>query len=246
MTIAAAVCAALAVGLVLDRRGTSRAQARLERLRLHSPVSSGLMRGGRRQRRVAVVVAALAAAWLLVDSIGILGLGVAGVGGFAVDVWLDRLEPRAVRRRREQLDADAPLGAEILAACLLTGSAPERAAQAVAAALGGPVGEELRLVVAHLRLGEDPATSWLQLQRVPSMAALGRAIARAAESGAPVAQAVAAVADEQRRHRRWRGQLRAQRVGVRAAAPLGLCFLPAFILIGIVPVIIGIGRTLLT
>ncbi|MPZ96075.1 MAG: type II secretion system protein, partial [Propionibacteriales bacterium] len=28
-------------------------------------------------------------------------------------------------------------------------------------------------------------------------------------------------------------------VGVRAAAPLGLCFLPAFVLIGIVPAIAG-------
>jgi Flp pilus assembly protein TadB len=245
VTIAAGLCAALAVVLVLDRRGALQARDRLQRLRLHGPAPPGTTPGGRSQRRIAVAVAAGAAAWLLIDWVGVFGLVIAVGGGIGLDAWLERLEPRAVRRRREQLEADAPLGAEILAACLLTGSAPDRAADAVAAAVGGPVGEELRLVVAHLRLGGDPATSWLQLERVPSMTPLGRAVARAVESGAPVAHAIAAVADEQRRHRRWRAQLRAQRVGVRAAAPLGLCFLPAFILIGIVPVIIGIGRTLL-
>ncbi len=33
---------------------------------------------------------------------------------------------------------------------------------------------------------------------------------------------------------------RARRVGVRAAVPLGLCLLPAFLLIGIVPVVAGL------
>jgi Flp pilus assembly protein TadB len=245
VTLAAGLCAALAVTLLLDRRGAQRACNRLERLRLRGHAPPRAHRGGRRQRRLAVAVAAVAAAWLLLDAVGILGVVIATVGGFALDAWLERLEPRAVRRRREQLDADGPLGAEILAACVLTGSPPDRAADAVAAAVGGPVGEELQLVVAHVQLGGDPATSWLQLERTPSLAPLGRAVARAVESGAPVAQAVATVADEQRRHRKWRAQLRAQRVGVRAAAPLGLCFLPAFILIGIVPVIVGIGRTLL-
>ena len=32
----------------------------------------------------------------------------------------------------------------------------------------------------------------------------------------------------------------ARRVGVRAAVPLGLCLLPAFLLIGIVPVVAGL------
>jgi pilus assembly protein TadC len=244
--LVAALCATFAVVLLVDRRGVQRTHHRLKRLRPNRPAAPYPGRDGRRHRRFSVGLATLAAGWLMSDWLGILGLGVAAVGGLALEAWLGRLEPRAVRRRREQLDADASVAAEILAACLASGSAPDRAAEAVAVAVGGPVGDELRSVVGYLRLGGDIATSWRQLERVPALAAVGRSVARAAESGAPVAAAVATVADEHRRQRRWHAQLRASRVGVRAAAPLGLCFLPAFILIGIIPVIVGIGRTLLT
>jgi hypothetical protein len=42
-----------------------------------------------------------------------------------------------------------------------------------------------------------------------------------------------------RRRRRARADAIARGVGVRAAAPLGACFLPAFLLIGVVPTIVG-------
>lgn len=35
-----------------------------------------------------------------------------------------------------------------------------------------------------------------------------------------------------------------RRVGVLAVAPLGLCFLPAFVLLGIVPVVVGLAGPL--
>ena len=35
------------------------------------------------------------------------------------------------------------------------------------------------------------------------------------------------------------GQARARSLGVRTAAPLGLCFMPAFIVLGVVPTVIG-------
>jgi hypothetical protein len=34
-------------------------------------------------------------------------------------------------------------------------------------------------------------------------------------------------------------------VGVRSALPLSICFLPAFLLLGVVPVVAGLVRTLL-
>ena len=76
------------------------------------------------------------------------------------------------------------------------------------------------------------------------MGPLGRAFRRAATSGMPVARVVASVADEMRRERRAARRERSRRVGVRTAAPLGACFLPAFFLVGIVPTIIGVVGTL--
>jgi pilus assembly protein TadC len=47
------------------------------------------------------------------------------------------------------------------------------------------------------------------------------------------------------RHRAEAAEARAQRAGVLIAAPLGLCFLPAFLVLGVVPVVIGLAGEVL-
>jgi hypothetical protein len=37
----------------------------------------------------------------------------------------------------------------------------------------------------------------------------------------------------------------ARSAGVRAVAPLGLCFLPAFVLVGVVPTVVGLATAAL-
>jgi hypothetical protein len=69
-------------------------------------------------------------------------------------------------------------------------------------------------------------------------------LSRAAEGGAPVAAAVSRLAADARADARARGEQAARRVGVLAVAPLGLCFLPAFVLLGVVPVIAGLAGPL--
>ncbi|MGC0422176.1 type II secretion system F family protein [Embleya sp. AB8] len=173
----------------------------------------------------------------------------AGCAGVVVAVVLDRrlarLEPRSGRVLRERLRADLPSAADLFAACLVAGSAPVEAAEAVAHAVGGPLAARLRPIVASLRLGGDPGRCWLGLTDDPVLAPLGRALARAATGGAPAAALVARMADEQRAEQRRAATSAARRVGVRATVPLGLCFLPAFLLIGVVPIVIGLGTTLL-
>lgn len=172
-----------------------------------------------------------------------------GCAGIGVAVLLDRrlagLEGRSVRARRERMVADLPPAADLFAACLLAGSAPVDAADAVAGAVGGPLAERLRPVVASLRLGGDPGPCWLTLTDDPVLAPLGRALARAAAGGAPAAALVARMADERRAERQREATVVARRVGVRATLPLGLCFLPAFLLVGVVPIVIGLTSTLL-
>ena len=62
---------------------------------------------------------------------------------------------------------------------------------------------------------------------------------RAAESGASVADAMARLADDLRLSSRAAVEARARAVGVRAALPLGVCLLPAFVLLGVVPLVAG-------
>ena len=82
-------------------------------------------------------------------------------------------------------------------------------------------------------------------RRMFAPAALVVALARAMESGAPWADTVAAVADDQRRRRRWSAEAAARRAGVLAVGPLVICFLPAFVLLGVVPVVLGIAAEVL-
>ncbi|NHC44345.1 type II secretion protein F [Motilibacter sp. K478] len=141
---------------------------------------------------------------------------------------------------------DAVAAADLLAACLAAGCPLEPAVLAVADAVGGPVAGTLREAVLAVRLGADRRTAWLAAGTArPALAPLARAVSRSATSGAPLAPTVSRVADEQRAERRWRAEAAAARVGTRAALPLALCFLPAFVLVGVVPVVLGVAGPLL-
>jgi pilus assembly protein TadC len=145
----------------------------------------------------------------------------------------------ASRRRRERLAAELPTALDLLASCLAAGRPPTEAMGAVTAALGGPVADELAVVASRLSLGADPVSVWLGVSAHPVLGPLGRTMVRALETGAPVADALSRLVEDQRRQRRWDAEQRARSVGVKAAAPLAVCFLPAFIAVGIVPMIAG-------
>ena len=178
-----------------------------------------------------------------------LGLAVAVAG----PRLLGRLEPAQERARRGQLAADLPLLLDLLASCLAGGAPLPEAARAVAAAVPGPAGERLGEVSAQLAVGTPPAQAWALLTGglpvsgpgADPLAPAARALGRAAEGGAPVAEAVARLAADARAQARAQGQQSARRVGVLVVAPLGLCFLPAFVLLGVVPVVAGLVGPLL-
>ena len=174
----------------------------------------------------------------------LLGLGLAVAGPRA----LGRLEPRSVRLERERLHADLPLALDLLASCVAGGAPPTTAAGAVGVAVAGPVGARLAAVAAALDVGSPPGEAWALLAGAATDDPLGpaaRALARAADGGAPVAQAVSRLAADARADAAARGEEAARRVGVLAVAPLGLCFLPAFVLLGVVPVVVGLAAPLL-
>ncbi|GAA1788855.1 hypothetical protein GCM10009735_20630 [Actinomadura chokoriensis] len=165
----------------------------------------------------------------------------------AVAVWFafGRVGSAERRRRRARLVADLPVAVDLLAACLRGGAPWQDAVAAVADAVGGPLGDELRAVSVQIRLGADPAEAWLALTKEPMLAPLARAAVRAASTGSALAPSLSRLARDQRRTARAAAAERARAAGIRALAPLGLCFLPAFILLGVVPAVAGIASTIL-
>ncbi|TDC68414.1 type II secretion system F family protein [Actinomadura sp. GC306] len=176
------------------------------------------------------------------------GLSGALIGALAATtVWFffGRLGNAERKRRRAQLVADLPVAVDLLAACLRGGAPWHDAVAAVAEAVGGPLGDELTAVSVQIRLGADPAAAWLALAEEPMLAPLARAATRATTTGAALAPSLSRLARDQRRVARSAAAARARAAGIRALAPLGLCFLPAFVLLGIVPAIAGIASTIL-
>ncbi|MEO3752621.1 type II secretion system F family protein [Streptomyces sp. B6B3] len=149
------------------------------------------------------------------------------------------------RRGRAAEDDRLPLATELLAACLAAGAAPGEAAAAVGSAFDGPVGTALRRAAAELRLGGEPAIAWGRFGQLPGADGLARRLELAHGSGAPVARVVAAEAAECRGRRLRLAQTRARRAAVYVTGPLGLCFLPAFLVTGVAPVVLGLARRLL-
>ena len=161
------------------------------------------------------------------------------LAAFGVRRLITRSESPAVRRRREEVERDLPHLVELFATALVAGSAPATALSQASLALSGPVAEDLVEVTAGLRLGRSPLDVWLELGRHPQLASLGRTMARAERSGAPVVEEVRRLADDLAADARVDLEDRARSVGVKAALPLGLCLLPAFLLLGIVPLVAG-------
>jgi Flp pilus assembly protein TadB len=166
---------------------------------------------------------------------------VAGLAGAAATWWFaGSAEPAAERRRRELVARELPHVVHLLGAALRSGAAPAEAVRLVATALPGPAADRLRPASEQLALGADPERVWETLGADESLAPLGRTLARAHRTGAPVVAAVERLADELAREARAGVEDRARSVGVRAALPLGLCLLPAFLLLGIVPLVAGL------
>ena len=160
----------------------------------------------------------------------------------ALGAWvvIGRAEPADVRRRREAVRRDLPYVVELFSATLRAGAAPDVGIGLVCAALPGPASERLSGVAARLALGLDPVQVWSALADDSQLGRLGRTLARAQQTGAPVVAAVERLADDLARTARAETEDRARAVGVKAAVPLGLCLLPAFVLIGIVPLVVAL------
>ena len=138
-------------------------------------------------------------------------------------------------------DADLALALDLAAAALRCGQ-PLASALHLAAPAAGAAEDRLRQVAVLLRLGAEASEAWAEVASGP-LAPLARAAVRSADSGVRLAAVFETLARDLRRDLVAAAQHRAQRVGVSALAPLGLCFLPAFVCLGIVPVVVGIART---
>jgi len=100
-------------------------------------------------------------------------------------------------------------------------------------------GAALATVSTELARGTHWDDAWLLAP--PPLAPLGRALAPAWERGASPVEVLDALADATLARARARGEAAAAELGVRLSLPLAFCLLPAFVVLGIVPLLIAVG-----
>lgn len=151
---------------------------------------------------------------------------------------IDRLRPSGHDPPPDEPGPDGPFERaaawDLLAACLRAGLPVPTAIQAVEI-------RELGQVAELLRLGADPVTAWESALDHPATALLARAARRTARSGAALARQTAELAERTRSEASDEAEAKAQKAAVAVAAPLALCFLPAFLCLGVAPVVLGLA-----
>ena len=189
------------------------------------------------RRRVAVAGGAALAVGLLIG--GGTGLVAAGVVAVVAERLMRTAVPDQQQATRAALVRDLPAACDLIAVCLAAGVPVPGALAVVGEAAPEPLGAQLRHVAALYRLGAEARRAWDDVPR--ELAALGRALVRAGESGAAVVPALRSLAADSRAAERLAAETAVRRAGVWVLAPLGLCFLPAFLCLGVVPLVLGIA-----
>ncbi len=163
-------------------------------------------------------------AWLPLVAIGFavaLGFDVvttltqpAGIACLVVGVLLMLVARRWSARlvaRAQPPDAPPGLQGDTVAIALSSGASIERALQVVADAGGGAAAPETEEILALSQ-----------------------------RAGAPAVDLLRAAATDARRRARTEGRLRAARLGARLLLPMGVCTLPAFLVLGVGPMLLSV------
>lgn len=178
---------------------------------------------------------------------GLLGLGLAFAGRRWTAALVHRAEVESTRAGHtggeQALNAptvDTALVLELLAAQLRAGLAPLAALGTLAEALNS---RPLHTVCQRLQMGSGWGSAWSG-SAAGTFGELRDALAPAYTGGAPSTALLLSLADAHRLNERRAAERAAGKLSVALVVPLGLCSLPAFICLGIVPIIISLLPTL--
>lgn len=176
---------------------------------------------------------------------GVLGLGLAFAGRRWTAALVHRAEAESAASHGAEQTSNMPpvdtaLVLELLAAQLRAGLAPLAALGTLAEALNS---RPLSTVCQRLHMGSGWGSAWSG-SAAGTFGELRDALAPAYTGGAPSTALLLSLADAHRLSERRAAERAAGKLSVALVVPLGLCSLPAFICLGIVPILISLLPTL--
>jgi hypothetical protein len=155
-----------------------------------------------------------------------------------------RRAPARIRAQRptKTVSVGPALLADLVRIALTGGVALPEALIAVGNALGGEDGADLVRVARMLLRGSEWSAAWTGVGI--GATSLADALEPCWRRGVPPGEPLAELANRLREESIRRGQTAAARLGVRLVLPLGLCFLPAFLALGVFPVVLAVVEKL--
>ena len=170
--------------------------------------------------------------------------GGAVVGTLAAGAAFAIMQRSASRQRQAEDRArlwQLPMVLDVACLLLRSGAPPASAVSAAAGVCGPSLADDFGAINRLHAMGQDPEAAWRSRIGDPVIGPVARSAIRSADSGAALAATWSQLSATTRAERRARAEVLARKAGVRALAPLGLCFLPAFICLGVVPIVIGLA-----
>jgi tight adherence protein C len=159
----------------------------------------------------------------------------------ALPLWCRWSVIRRGKRSTRRIAHDFPDGLDLLVLSIRAGYLPAQAVVEVVPFLPPPLRPSFTGVVDALRRGERfaDALGVLRAQLGPIAQPLVDSLAAADRYGLPLAPVLERLSLEARQQRRRDTDATARELPVRLALPLVLCTLPSFVLLAIVPLLLG-------
>ncbi len=175
---------------------------------------------------------------------GTIGL-IAGAGaGFYLIRMLRKRENAPSSIEAAAVARDTPVFIDLLAATLASGATMQSSLLAAVNAMqDSPIKTRLAPVLAAIELGADPRDAWSSLRHEPVLGQLAISVMRSYDTGAGLEPVLVGIATEMRREHRSRVEVAARTAGVKAVIPLAVCFLPAFFVLGVVPIVASLAES---
>lgn len=156
--------------------------------------------------------------------------------------WAASDRPRMRARTMPGTGSDAsalPLAfvAELLAVAVRHGASIPRALSIVGSQAGPGLGQALTLVARSLERGGDWDSAWARPVPSGELDTLCETLEPSWRHGVSPLLRLEAVIDQLNADQRERIERQSAALAIRVLLPCGLCFLPSFVLVGIVPVI---------
>lgn len=162
---------------------------------------------------------------------------------------LRALLQRLRRNGQKQLVSLGALAAaadlELFAACAAAGLNPAVASSAVASVSSPRSAGYWQQVANLLALGVPAQRAWDLMRKTQELGELAALASTAEQSGSALIENCVRLARQLRAEAQEGATTQAEKAGVLIALPLTLCFLPAFLVLGLAPVVISLGSQML-